>query len=121
MLDGKTYFLEAKVAKIWNYREKLRNFLTHTIRFSQSTSHMAREQVGKPSQGWWSTGSPLEVCPHILIVSMIVYISISLEMLYMLLRTPHFKAAKGTNSLGPGERTLIKSPSRCTGLKYFSS
>ena len=35
--------------------------------------------------------------------------------------TSHFKAEKETNSLWPGERTLIKSPSRCTGLKYFSN
>lgn len=127
-LDVQKYFLAARVAKFWNSREKLRNLLPYTIRQSQSISHVAGECAAKPSQEWWGTGSPLEVLPDILIVSIIVYISISLEILYILLRAPHhepehisFKAEKGTNSLCPGERTLIKSPSRCIGLKYFSN
>lgn len=105
---------------------------------------MAREHAGK-HEGSWGTGSPLEALPDILIGSVIVYISNSLKMLYMLLKVPHhepeqecvcvyvcvcahihthtsnFKAEKETNSLWPGERALIKSPSRCTGLKYFSN
>lgn len=50
---------------------------------------MAGECAAKPSQGWWGTGSSPEVLPDILIGSIIVYISITLEMLYILLRAPH--------------------------------
>lgn len=126
-LDVKKYFLALRDAKFWNYREKLRDFLPYIIGRSQSTSHVAGRTQGSQVGG--------HSHPH---RSIIVYISISLEMLYMLLRAPHHEPEKmhacvcvcahthlilkqrGEAALF-GERTLIKSPSRCTGLKYFSN
>lgn len=130
-LDVNKFFLAANIAKFWNYRERLRDFLPYTLRWRQGISPMARKDTGKAGLGGGALGPLWRPSWHFHQLNYYLYLHFSRNVVDVsegpsqwaraCVCSSHFKAEERTSPLCLEERTLKKSPSRCTGLKYFSN